>query len=66
MHAFRRVLKRKQSGYKEIIDWLDGQIEELRTRKDLRLPRDVSQLVDDMSRRTCQVRKTDIHGSVIL
>ena len=42
MHAFRQVLKRKQSGYREVLDWLNGQIEELRGQKDLRLPRDVS------------------------
>lgn len=40
VHAFRRVLTTKQSGYKEVIGWLDGQVEELRARKDLRLPKD--------------------------
>ena len=47
MHAFHCVLTRKQSGYRDIIAWLEERIEELRKRKDLRLLTDTRQYTDE-------------------
>ncbi|TPX14184.1 uncharacterized protein E0L32_000578 [Thyridium curvatum] len=38
LHAFRRVLARKQSRYGAVIAWLDGQMEDLEQKEDVRMP----------------------------
>src|SRR3569833_1039258 len=41
-HAFLRVLRRKQSGLREVVGWLEREIDELKERKDLGLPQAAS------------------------